>query len=182
MTRVWLLPLLFLFPVAAAESDLSVGRVYPITFVDVDGNTFSTADGDVTTVVFAPESMVDRARTVGDRIPKYCLGNPDYRMVTVVGFQKKHVKPVRLLMAALIRRRLDGEGQRLQARYNESKISGNARRDVHAVADFDGSIATQLGLPAGSASFCVVVFGKNGQLLRQWSDTPTPEELAAVLK
>lgn len=145
-----LLTLLLLFPVAA-QCELFVGQVYPITFVDVDGNTLSTVDDKVTTIVVTPESNVDRARTVGDRIPNLCLANPDYRMITVVAFQKKHSKPVRMILAALIRRRLDGEAQRLQVRYDQLKIAGNARRDVRGVADLTVPLARSLvyRLPLG---------------------------------
>jgi hypothetical protein len=176
-----LLTLLLFLPVAA-KCELSVGQVYPITFVDVDGNTLSTAEGRVTTIVVTPESNVDRARAVGDRIPNLCLANPDYRMITVVAFQKKHSKPVRMVLAALIRRRLDGEAQRLQVRYDQLKIAGNARRDVRAVADFDGTVISQFGLPVAAGNFRVFVFGRNGQLVRQWSELPSSEELAAALK
>jgi len=181
LAPIQLLTLLFLFPVAA-QCELSVGQVYSISFVDVDGNTLSTADGHVTAVVVTSESNLDRARAVGDRIPNFCLGKPDYRMITVLSFQKEHSKPVRMVLAALIRRRLDGEGRRLQSRYDQLKVAGNARRDVRAVADFDGTISSQFGLSATAGNFRVFVFGRSGQLLRQWNDLPSAEELAAALK
>src|ERR1700736_3185307 len=103
-------------------ADLSVDQIYALNFVDVDGNKFSTADGHVTIVVLTARSDVVKAQTVGDRVPEYCLGDPTYRMITVVNFQKKHTKPIRMILSALVRRRLDSEAQRLQPRYAAKKI------------------------------------------------------------
>jgi hypothetical protein len=167
---------------AAAIADLSVGRIYSLKFLDVDGNTFSTDDGHVTTVILLKESDVDRARIVGDRTPDYCLGNPTYRMITVVVFEKDRSKLVRLILTGIVRRRLDSEAQRLQQRYDQLKIARNARLDVHAVADFDGEVAAQLGSSKREAVFRVFVFGRDGALLKKWDDIPEAEQLASVLK
>jgi peroxiredoxin len=167
---------------ALAIADLSVGQIYGLKFLDVDGNTFSTDDGHVTTVVLTTESEVDRARILGDRTPDYCLGNPTYRMITVVGFEKKHSKPVLMILTALVRRRLDTEAQQLQQRYDQLKIARNARLDVHTVADFDGEVAAQLGSSEDDTVFRVFVFGRNGALLKKWDDIPESQQLASVLK
>jgi hypothetical protein len=163
-------------------AELDVGQSYRIDFVDVDGHAVSTADGRVTTVVLTSQSNIDKARGVGDRTPDSCLGNSRYRMITVLAFEKQHSKPVRMIMASLMRRRLDSEGSRLQPRYDQLKIARNARQDVSAVADFDGTIAKQLGAQPASTLFHVFVFGRNGELLKQWNDVPKAEELAAALK
>jgi len=161
---------------------LNVGQIYALTFTDVDGNTLSTADGHVSVVVVATLPNIDKARTVGDRVPDYCLGNPTYRMITIVNFQRKRIRPVRVILAALVRHRLDAEAQRLQLRYSAKKIARNPRRDVFAVADLDGEAIAQLGARSERVDFRVFVFGRNGELLRQWRDVPGAEELAAVVK
>lgn len=153
-----------------------------LNLTDVDGNVISMADGRITTVVLTTQAGTDKARAVGDRIPDFCLGNPMYRMITVLAFEKKHSNPTRAIFSALIRRRLDSEGHRLQNRYNKLKISRNARQDVSAVADFDGAITKQLGFEPIAGVFHVFVFGKNGELIKQWNDVPSAEELSAVLK
>jgi hypothetical protein len=160
----------------------TIGEKYRINLVDVDGNTLSTADGRVTTVVLVNQSNIDKARGVGDRTPDFCLGNPRYRMITVLAFETKHSKPVRMILSSLMRRRLDSEARRLQSRYDQLKIARNARQDVSAVADFDGTIITQLGAQSAADLFRVLVFDRNGELLKQWNDAPTPEQLAAALK
>ena len=160
----------------------TIGEKYQINLVDVDGNTLSTADGRVTTVVLINQSNIDKVRGVGDRTPDFCLGNPRYRMITVLAFEKNHSKPVRMLLNSLMRRRLDSEARRLQSRYDQLKIARNARQDVSAVADFDGTIMRQLGAQSAADLFRVLVFGRNGELLKQWNDIPKTEELAAVLK
>jgi len=78
----------FFFAACALQAGLSVGKIYALRFVDIDGNTLLTADGHVTVVVLTTQSNTDQARAVGDRVPGYCLGNPTYRMITVVNFQK----------------------------------------------------------------------------------------------
>ena len=164
---------LFADPVAGQHSSLS--------FVDVDGNTISTADGHVTTVVVTTQAGIDKTRAVGDRIPDFCLANPTYRMITVVVFEKDHSKPTRAILSSLIRHRLDSEGHRLQSRYDKLKIAQNARRDVSAVADFGGAIAKQLDLKLDAGLFHVFVFGKKGELVKQWEDVPAADELSAAL-
>lgn len=163
-------------------ADLLIGHIYSLNFVDVDGNTFRTDDGHLTAVILTTESDVDRARVVGDRTPDRCLGNPTFRMISVVVFGKNHSKPIRMILTALVRRRLDTEAERLQERYNQLKIAHAARRDVHAVADFDGKVAAELGSSQGGAAFRVFVFGRNGELLKKWDDIPDAGGLASVLK
>ena len=173
--------LLFAFS-ALFTADLTVGQRYPLNLTDVDGNALSTADGRITTLVVTTQAGTDKARAVGDRTPEFCLGNPTYRMITVLVFEKKHSKPTRAIFASLIRRRLDSEGHRLQNRYNKLQISRNARQDVSAVADFDGTIARELGLEPTAGVFHIFVFGKDGELIKQWEDVPAAEELSAAMK
>jgi len=160
----------------------TAGENYRIDLVDVDGNTLSTADNHITTLVLTSQANIDKARAVGDRIPDSCLGNSRYRMITVLAFEKKHSKPVRMILTSLMRRRLDSEAHRLQSRYDQLKIARNARQDVAAVADFDGTITKQLGAQPAAVLFHIFVFGRNGELLKQWNDVPKAEELAAALK
>ena len=161
---------------------VKLGESYRINFADIDGSALSTADGHITTVVLISKSNIDKARAVGDRIPDFCLTNPIYRMITVLAFEKKHSKPIRMILSSLMRRRVDAEARNLQTRYDRLKIARNARQDVFAVADFDSAVTTQLGSKPDAALFHVFVFGRNGELLKQWDDVPRSEELAAALK
>src|SRR5438445_12812933 len=119
-------------------AELTVGEIYRINPPDVDGNTLSTADGDITTVVLISESNIDKARAVGDRTPDFCLANPTYRMITVLAFEKKHSKPIRMILTSLIRRRVDSEARQLQTRYDRIRITRNARQDIFAMSEFEG--------------------------------------------
>jgi hypothetical protein len=160
----------------------STGQIYLVSFTDVDGHTFSTSDGHVTVVVLTTTTDSEKARIVGDRVPDYCLGNPDYRMVTVLNFKSKHTSTGHMLATMLVRHRLNQEAKRLQARYNAQNIARDARHDVFAVTDFDGTVSSQLGAQMDSASFRVLVFGRKGELLQQWNDVPSAADLAAVVK
>jgi hypothetical protein len=163
-------------------AQLTAGQNHSITFTDIDGNSFSTAEGRITTVVLTSKANVDRAHALGDRIPDHCLGNSLYRMVTVVSFESKHSGPIRAFLTSMIRRRVDSESKQLQVRYEKLKIERNARHDIFAVADFDGAIAEKLGAKPGATLFHVFVFGKKGELLKQWNELPSADELAAALK
>jgi hypothetical protein len=171
----------FLF-VAPSHAALSVGQIYALKFVDVDGHTLSTADGHISVVVLATTANSEKARAVGDRAPEDCLGNPSYRMITILNFTKKHTLLGRKIATMLVRHRLDEEARRLQPRYDAKKITHNARDDVFAVTDFDGTVSSQLGGQREAADFHVFVFGKDGELLKQWDNVPNAEDLAAVLK
>jgi hypothetical protein len=165
-----------------ARGALSTGDTYSISFVDLDGNKFSIADGHVTIVVLTTSADREQARTVGDHVPDFCLGNPAYRMITVVHFTHGHMAIGRRMATAFIRHRMRDEAKRLQARYDAQKIVRDAKSDIFVVTDFDGTIASQLGQSAGATDFCVFVFGQTGELLAQWHSVPSTDELAAVLK
>ena len=163
-------------------SAFSNAATYSITFVDIEGNKLSTADGHVTIVVLTTTADHEKARTVGDRVPDFCLGNPEYRLITVIHFTRRYMTIGRRVATAFIRRRVCEETKRLQARYDAKGISRDASRDIFVVTDFDGTVASQLGEPGGVNDFDVFVFGPTGELRAHWHDVPSAEQLAAVLK
>jgi hypothetical protein len=165
-----------------ARGELSTGNTYSISFVDLDGNKLSTADGHVTIVVLTTAADREQARTVGDHVPDFCLGNPAYRMITVVHFTGRHMAIGRRIATAFIRRRVREEAKQLQARYEAHNISRDAKNDIFVVTDFDGTVASQLGQPARATDFCVFVFGRTGEVLAQWHSVPSADALAAALK
>jgi hypothetical protein len=172
----------FFLPVALLCAALSSGSSYSISFLDVNGNKLSTADGHVTIVVLTTSADHEEARVVGDRVPDFCLGNPDYRMITVVHFTARHMAIGRRIATAFIRHRMREAAKRLQTRYDALKISHDAARDIFVVSDFDGTVAAQLVETTGANEFGVFVFGRTGELLAQWRTVPSAEQLAAALK
>ena len=165
-----------------ARGALSTGNTYSISFVDIDGNKLSTVDGHVTIVVLTTSADREQARNVGDHVPDFCLGNPAYRMITVVRFIRPHLAMGRRMATAFVRHRVREEAKRLQARYDAQKISRAAKSDIFVVTDFDGTIASQLGQSEEATDFCVFVFGQAGKLLAQWHSVPSADELAAAVK
>lgn len=159
-----------------------IGQTYALRFVSIDGRTLSTADGHVTIVVLAITANWEKARAVGDLVPDYCLGNPNYRMITVIRFIRKHGPLVRKIAMAVVKRRVTEEAKRLQSRYDANKITHDARQDIFTVTDFDGSVSSQFDESAESGSFRVLVFARDGKLLAQWTDVPSANQLATVLK
>ena len=173
---------LILLPAARLPGSPSTGANYALGFVDIDGNKHSTADGHVTVVVLTTTADREKAHTVGDRVPEHCLGNPDYRMITIIRFARRHTVVGRRIATALIRHRVNEEAKRLQARYDGKKIIRDARKEIFVATDFDGSVSSQLGEPEGTTDFCVFVFGRKGELIAQWHGVPSAEQLAAAVK
>jgi hypothetical protein len=173
---------LFFIPAAVLRAALSLGGTYSLGFVDIDGNKQSTADGHVTVIVLTTPADREKARSVGDRVPERCLGNPDYRMITIVRFARRHTTIGQRIASALIRHRVNEEARRLQTRYDAKGIKRDARKDIFIVTDFDGSVSSQLGDPQGATDFAVFVFGRTGELTAQWHGVPSAEQLAAALK
>ena len=161
---------------------LSNGQRYAVKFSDVDGRALSTANGHVIVLVLTAREDLTRARAVGDHVPDYCLGNANYRMITVLNLRKRYTRLGRAIAMTLVRHRVDEEAKRLQTRYDAMKIAHPARQDIYVVADFGGMIAAQLGAEPGATPFHVFVFGEHGELLRQWDDVPSAQELAAAVK
>jgi hypothetical protein len=173
---------LILLPATRLHGALSIGATYPLGFVDIDGNKHSTADGHLTVIVLTTPADREKARTVGDRVPEHCLGNPDYRMITIIRFARRHTVIGQRIATALIRHRVNEEAKRLQARYDGKKIARDARKDIFVATDFDRSVSSQLGEPEGATDFCVFVFRRNGELIAQWHGVPGAEQLAAAVK
>ena len=161
---------------------LSSGAIYPLTFVDINGNKLSTADGHVTVLVVSTTADREKARAVGDRVPDYCLGNPTYRMITIIRFTSRHTVIGRRVATALIRHRVREEAKQLQTRYDSQKIARDPRGDIFVVADFDGTASSQLDGLGEAPTFHVLVFVRDGKLLAQWTDVPSAKQLAEVLK
>jgi ABC-type proline/glycine betaine transport system ATPase subunit len=174
-----------IFSLAIVLSVLTEGMAapapYDLEMTDVDQHVLSTADGHLTLIVAARTNQLDKVRTVGDRAPDECLGNPKDQFVTLITFEAEPVTPARMVVDATARHRLDEEGKRLQERYASKKLDRDARQDCHAVLDFDGKIAARLEVPP-SAAFQVIVLSGSGQVLGRWDDLPSAEDLAAAMK
>src|SRR6266699_2569643 len=100
-------------PARLVPGALSNGATYSFSFVDIDGNKLSTANGHVTVLVLATTADWEKARAVGDRVPDYCLGNPDYRMITIIRFIRRHIAIGRRIATAFVRHRVNEEAKRL---------------------------------------------------------------------
>lgn len=185
--RAFLRPLQYFFLAAiltsspARGNELHPGNVYPLTFTDVDRHQLSTADGHVTIITVVTRKDEHKAEQVGDRVPHFCLGDPKYRLITVVNFQKGIFPPFQGMIMAIIRNRLDAEAKDLQKTYTSKHINRNARSDIWVVADFDGKAVSQLGIAPISSEFAVFVFDGRGRLVWRWNDVPSAEALTATL-
>ena len=166
--------------VCTANAEIVTGENYTLRFVDFDGRTISTADDVISLVVLTSRADTAKAQLVAARVPDFCLGNPDYRMVTVVNVVRARIASG--LVRLFIRRRLNAEAAQLQRRYDAARIRKDARRDIFIVPDFDGKATASLGVESAAPAFRVFVFGRDGKLLREWRDVPDATELAAALR
>jgi hypothetical protein len=175
--------LMAILAVATVQAvELRVGNNYPLSFSDVDRHQLSTADGHITIVSVVNRRDEAKAQTVGDRVSKLTFGDPKFRLITLVNFQQNILLPLRGMVSAVIRHRLDLEAKEIQKSYGERHINRNARDDIYVVADFDGKAVSQLGINPTSAEFAVFVFDGRGRLVRRWNDVPSAEMLAQALK
>jgi hypothetical protein len=175
--------LIAMLAVATARAvELRVGNTYPLTFTDVDRHQLSTADGHVTIITVVNRRDEAKAEAVGDRESKLTFADPKFRLITLVNFQQNILPPLRGMVSAIIRHRLDAEAKEIQKSYAERHINRNARDDVYVVADFDGKAVSQLGINPISSEFAVFIFDGHGRLVRRWSDVPSAESMAQALK
>jgi hypothetical protein len=161
---------------------MRVGNNYPLSFTDVDRHQLSTADGHVTIMTVVTRKDEAKAQAVGDHIPRQYYGDPKFRLVTLVNFQQNIFPPLRGMVSALIRHRLDQEAKELQSVYTERHLNRNPRDDIYVVADFDGKAVMQLAISPTSSEFAVFVFDGHGRLVRRWNDVPSAEMLAQAFQ
>lgn len=173
--------LLLALTAGAQPSRLEPGRTYSFSLRDVDGNDLATADGHVTVITVATRENEEQAQAAADRVPDRCLGNPKYRYITVVNFQRKLAGPFQGLTRAIIRNRLDAEAKKLKPEYDAKKLTRDPRRDIFVVADFDGSAVAHLGLAPEANGVAVFVFDGRGKLVSSWNSVPPGNSLADAI-
>ncbi|MDQ2658895.1 MAG: hypothetical protein M3Y03_00570 [Verrucomicrobiota bacterium] len=161
--------------------ELATGSIHALTFQDVDGGAISTTDGHVTIITVVTRQNEAKARQVADLVPDRYVGDPKYRYVTLVNFQRKLAGPFQGLTRAIIRNRLDAEAKTLGPDYATKHLSRDPRKDLHVIADFDGSAVARLGLPAASNQVAVFLFGPKGKLLARWNDVPPGDSLPKAI-
>jgi len=166
----------------AGANELRPGNAYPLTFTDVDRQQLSTSDGHVTIITVLTRKDEHKAEQVGDRVQHVYLGNPKYRLITMVNFQRGIFPVLQGMISAIIRNRMDAAAKGLQKVYSSRHLTRNPRSDIFVVADFDGKAVSQLGMDPSSSEFAVFVFDGRGRLVRRWNDVPSAEALSAALQ
>ncbi|MBA2743289.1 MAG: hypothetical protein H0U43_03105 [Chthoniobacterales bacterium] len=166
---------------AAQSTQLEPGRTYSFSLHDVDGNDLATADGHVTVMTVVTRQNENEAHAAADRVPDRYIGNPKYRYITVVNFQKKLARPIQGVTRAIIRSRLEAEAKELKPDYDAKKLARDPRHDLFVVADFDGSAVTSLGMSTDSNNVAVFVFDGRGKLINRWNGVPPGDSLAQAI-
>ena len=166
---------------AVRAGEMHTGNTYALTFTDVDRHQLSTSDGHVTIITVLTRKDEEKAEQVGERVPHVYMGDPKYRLITLVNFQRSIFPMLQGMINAIIRNRMDAEASDLQKIYTEKHLTRNPRSDIYVVADYDGKAVSQLGMTATSSDFAVFVFDGKGRLVRHWTDVPAAEALSAAL-
>ncbi len=179
--RVVILSLFLALAPAVFPAPLQVGGAHVLTFRDVDGNDLSTNDGRVTIVTVITRADEDKARQVADLIPDRYVGDEKFRYITLVNFERKIASPFQGLTRAIIRTRLAAEARELKRDYLAKKILRDPRRDIHVIADFDGSAIERLGLSGRGQGIAVFIFNGAGKLVARWSGVPSPGAISGAL-
>ncbi len=165
----------------ARANELRPGNTYPLTFTDVDRHQLSTSDGHVTIITVVTRKDEQKAQLVGDRVPHGCLGDPKFRLISIVNFQQSIFRPFQGMIMTIIRGRMDAAAKDLKKAYAAKQLTRNPRSDIFVVADFDGETVSQLGIAPSSSEFAVFVFDGRGRLVRRWNDVPSADALNAAL-
>jgi hypothetical protein len=173
---------LFFVPLFALSAAPCPGQPCRFVVTDVDGDRLSACDGHVTIVTIMTRRDEAKARAVGDNVPHQYLGDPHFRLITVVHLQDRLSSLFPSLTLALIRHRMDVEARRIQPIYTAKHLRRDARDDMFVVADFEGEIAVSSGEASSLDEFAVFVFNQAGQVIRRWSDAPSSEQLRAALE
>lgn len=157
-------------------------RADELDIVDLAGNKIPLRDGHVTELVLATTNEAERAEKVGDNTPDYCLGNPKFRLITVLEFASHHSAPMRAMIDKLARGRRESIANRLQKRYDALQIKREARADVCIATDYDGAMAKQFEISLGEHVFEVFVLDGKGKVVQHWSDVPARDALETALR
>ena len=179
--QCFFLALLVAISSALEAMALQSGETHRLTFRDVDGNDLSTADGHVTIIVVVTRQKEEQARQISKLVPDHCIGDPRYRYITLVNFQRDLARPLQGMTRGIIRKRLDAEAKALQPRYSAKNISRDPRRDVYVAADFDGAAVSRLGMTPTSSDVAVFVFNGAGKLVQQWTGVPSKDAFAKAV-
>ncbi len=148
---------MFFVVVTSRAADLEDGKIYHVTFTDVEGRQFALGDGHAILLTVATQQTETKAHLVGRNVPDEFVGDPRYRCVTIINFQNRIPSLLHKIITAVVRHRFHAEADAVQPRYTAKKIEHSPRADLYAVADFDGTIPSEIGYRScvkRSGSFC----------------------------
>ena len=94
------------------------------------GTRFSPADGHVTIISVVNRRDEAKAQSVGERFRIISCGDPKVRLITLVNFQQNILLPLRGMVSAVIRHRLDAEAKEVQKSYSANGTSTAMRETI----------------------------------------------------
>ncbi|MFQ3670810.1 MAG: hypothetical protein SNJ84_05070 [Verrucomicrobiia bacterium] len=146
----------------------------------VDGLHLNLSDPAFSTVVIYSNQTVQRQTRAAGQMFDPLQGKPRFRLVVVVDLRGSLANWAPGYTIRRIKRDLDQEAVRLQPFFRANGNSGNPRDSLFVVADFTGSICTELGWPRPLKQEQILFFPRRGP--RQlWKPPFNPEQLRTTI-
>jgi hypothetical protein len=153
-----LLLLGILTPICRAQSPS------PLSVTDADGKVWTlNAPGRVTVIIGNSPASAQAARDCGKALDEF-QGRPDFRALVVVDLRGSLAHFAQGYTRYRMRHDLNAEAVRITPWYRRNHNLSDPRRDIGAVADFDGSVCDPLGWPRDVPGLRVVIFDKTGNV------------------
>lgn len=160
-----------------APTSAKLPPVPKIHAVDADNhNVVLNKPGIISLVLCTGEDSQDAARRAGRSM--YPLqGRPDFQLVVVVDLRDSLANWVPSIVLSQMRSNLDKESPDLKPYFLANGNKGNPRDASHVIADFHGTLCTQLGWTESSDELRGLLFGADGREIKGWNKIGDMDQL-----
>lgn len=161
--------------IARAETD-------KIRATDADGvERTLNQTGRVNVIIYSNPSVQDRTRAAGKSLDPF-QGKESFRSVVVVDLRGTMADWAPGYTVRRMVRDLNTEAERIRPAYEKNGNQGDPRKDVSAVADFKGETCDALDWDKPANQLRVIVFGKSGAKVKEWSDLKDYAQMTKTVK
>ena len=147
----------------------------------VTGRTVKVGQNAPVIVTVVQQSEADAARKVGQAITDEEFATGKVIPVTVINFQNKLAPSMRKISKAQIELDLKKAAARLAPTYRRIGVDHSPMENLHAVADFDGSVGKSLGVDSEANPVVVLVYDGEGRLRARFPGAPGRKQMRELL-
>ncbi|MEO0452997.1 MAG: hypothetical protein AAFY98_02515 [Verrucomicrobiota bacterium] len=153
-----------------------------IKAIDCDGiERTLNEQGLITVIIYSNAALQEWTRKAGTSVDPF-HGNPLFRQMVVVDLRGTLASLAKGYTQRRMSRDLNTEAQRLIPYYREKGNPNDPREDLVAIADFDGELSKQLGWERASKEKRVLLFGRDGKVLKRWKSIEDLNELVTTVQ